>query len=73
MKAPEIVSGHKADSLRMLPSGPDLVQIAYSTRSPALQILSRREDKREGEALGAALYCTSNVVIINIHIATMRL
>jgi len=25
---------HEADSLRMLPSGPDLVQIAHSTRSP---------------------------------------
>lgn len=30
-----MVLWHKADSLRMLPSGPDLVQIAYSTRSPA--------------------------------------
>lgn len=30
-----MISWHKADSLRMLPSGPDLVRTAYSTRSPA--------------------------------------
>ncbi len=35
-----MVSKHKADSLRMLPSGSDLVQNAYSTRSPAKKILS---------------------------------
>ena len=29
-----MVSWHEADSLRMLPSGPDLVQIAHSMRSP---------------------------------------
>lgn len=30
-----MIPRHKADSLRMLPSGPDLVQIAYSAESPA--------------------------------------
>lgn len=35
-----MISWHEADSLRLLPSGPDLVQTAHSTRSPAGPILA---------------------------------
>ena len=35
-KTPESGLRHKTDSLRLLPSGPDLVQIAYSASSPVI-------------------------------------
>jgi len=55
-----MISWHKADSLRMLPSGPDLVQIAYSTRSPANQKSTIRQ------AFFKSYFCVENLHMLTL-------